>query len=76
MKVACTVRRGEVGKVPKGNSPAPYPTTDWLFGPKAATEEETYVLCEINVSSVYPFPESALPKLVHNVVTRLKHQLS
>jgi hypothetical protein len=26
MKVARTVRRGEVGKVPRGNSPAPYPT--------------------------------------------------
>jgi hypothetical protein len=28
MKVACTVRRGEVGKVSQDNSPAPYPTNE------------------------------------------------
>lgn len=48
---------------------------DLLFGPKTATGEETYVLCEINVSSVHPFPESAVPTLVHHVVTRLKQRL-
>jgi hypothetical protein len=37
---------------------------DFLYGPKTAAGEDTYVLCEINVSSVYPFPDSALPKLV------------
>ncbi len=34
---------------------------DFLFGPKSASGEDTYVLCEINVSSVAPFPESAPP---------------
>jgi hypothetical protein len=33
---------------------------DLLFGPKTASGEDTYVLCEINVSAVYPFPEAAL----------------
>ena len=33
---------------------------DFLFGPKSAGGEDTYVLCEINVSSVSPFPESIL----------------
>ena len=36
---------------------------DLLFGPKSADGADSYVLCEINVSSVYPFPESALEPL-------------
>ena len=32
---------------------------DFLYGPRIATGEDTYVLCEINVSSVAPFPEQA-----------------
>ena len=34
---------------------------DFLLGPKSASGEDTYVLCEINVSSVAPFPETAPP---------------
>lgn len=34
---------------------------DFLLGPKRESGEDTYVLCEINVSSVAPFPESAVP---------------
>jgi hypothetical protein len=33
---------------------------DFLLGPKTASGEDTYVLCEINVSSVSPFPDSAV----------------
>ena len=29
---------------------------DFLYGPRTASGEDTYVLCEINVSSVIPFP--------------------
>jgi len=36
---------------------------DFLYGPKTATGEDTYVLCEINVSAVWPYPEVANPKL-------------
>jgi hypothetical protein len=36
---------------------------DFLFGPKTDSGEDTYVLCEINVSAVAPFPEQAVPKL-------------
>jgi hypothetical protein len=32
---------------------------DFLFGPKTAAGEDRYVLCEINVSSVAPFPPTA-----------------
>jgi hypothetical protein len=37
---------------------------DFLLGPKADNGEDTYVLCEINVSSVAPYPESAVPHIV------------
>jgi hypothetical protein len=37
---------------------------DFLFGPKGEDGEDTYVLCEINVSSVAPYPESAVSYIV------------
>jgi hypothetical protein len=45
---------------------------DFLYGPKDAAGNDTYVLCEINVSSVYPFPPDALQPLVANTMTRIK----
>jgi hypothetical protein len=44
---------------------------DFLYGPKTEAGEDTYVLCEINVSSVYPFPEPAVGKLAEAVAARL-----
>ena len=44
---------------------------DFLLGPKDGDGADTYVLCEINVSSVYPFPPSALAPLVGEVRARL-----
>lgn len=38
---------------------------DFLYGPKTSSGEDTYVLCEINVSSVYPFPDDALQPLAY-----------
>jgi hypothetical protein len=32
---------------------------DFLYGPKTAADADTYVLCEINVSAVWPFPPMA-----------------
>lgn len=43
---------------------------DFLYGPKDADGADTYVLCEINVSSVYPFPDHALEPLA--VMTRAR----
>jgi hypothetical protein len=42
---------------------------DFLYGPKTDSGENTYVLCEINVSSVFPFPEQALPKVAFDIAT-------
>jgi hypothetical protein len=36
---------------------------DFLLGPKDSGGRDTYVLCEINVSSVAPFPDSAIEPL-------------
>jgi hypothetical protein len=36
---------------------------DFMYGEKDANGADTYVLCEINVSSVYPFPDEALGPL-------------
>ncbi|HVB70194.1 MAG TPA: Cj0069 family protein [Acidimicrobiales bacterium] len=36
---------------------------DFLFGPKDATGHDTYVLCEVNVSAVWPFPPMASTKV-------------
>jgi hypothetical protein len=44
---------------------------DLIIGPKITSGEDTYVLCEINVSSVYPFPEAALEPLAHATRERL-----
>jgi hypothetical protein len=37
---------------------------DFMFGERAAGQPERYVLCEINVSSVSPFPPSSIEPLV------------
>lgn len=43
---------------------------DFMFGPKNAAGQDTYVLCEINVSSVSPFPDSALAPLAAATLAR------
>jgi hypothetical protein len=44
---------------------------DFLLGPKGERGEDTYVLCEVNVSSVAPYPESAVPYVVEATVARM-----
>jgi hypothetical protein len=41
---------------------------DFLFGAKTASGEDTYVLCEINVSSVMPFPQHVPSRLARAVL--------
>ncbi|MCW5635002.1 MAG: Cj0069 family protein [Rubrivivax sp.] len=47
---------------------------DFLFGEPTLLERERYVLCEVNVSSVAPFPPSAIEPLVHAVGVRLRRR--
>lgn len=44
---------------------------DFILGERDANAQERYVLCEINVSSVSPFPPSAISPLVSAVQRRL-----
>ena len=45
---------------------------DFLYGPRTASGEDTYVLCEINVSSVFPFPEQAPSEIARRALDRLR----
>ena len=45
---------------------------DFLLGPKGSQGEDTYVLCEVNVSSVAPYPESAVPYVVEATLARVR----
>jgi hypothetical protein len=45
---------------------------DFLLGQALASDTERYVLCEINVSSVAPFPDSAIEPLVKAFVARVE----
>lgn len=49
---------------------------DFMLGPKRPSGEDAYVLCEINVSSVAPFPESAPPIVADAVLARLQRAAS
>ena len=44
---------------------------DFLYGPPTAAGEDTYVLCEINVSSVMPIPEQAPAEIARLARERL-----
>jgi hypothetical protein len=44
---------------------------DFMFGETAPGEPQRYVLCEVNVSSVSPFPPSSIAPLVEAVRSRL-----
>lgn len=44
---------------------------DFLLGPKGPGGEDTHVLCEINVSSVAPFPDSVVPAMLDAMLERL-----
>jgi hypothetical protein len=44
---------------------------DFLLGPKDATGADTYVLCEINASSTFAFPEHAMPGVARAAIARM-----
>ncbi len=43
---------------------------DFLLGPRSADGADTYVLCEINVSGVFPIPDDAVGPLVSTAIQR------
>jgi hypothetical protein len=46
---------------------------DFLLGPRTNRGEDSYMLCEINVSSVIPFPDGVPAKLATAVTQHLRH---
>jgi hypothetical protein len=46
---------------------------DFLYGPRTASGADTYVLCEINVSSVFAIPDQAPAAIARLVKGRLKN---
>lgn len=44
---------------------------DFLLGPKTADGGDSYVLCEINASSVFPIPDEAPDALARTMLSRL-----
>ena len=45
---------------------------DFLYGPRTASGEDTYVLCEINVSSCFAIPDEAPAAIARLALERLK----
>jgi hypothetical protein len=45
---------------------------DFFLGPKTSSGEDSYVLCEINASSVSPFPDAAALPLAHATIARIE----
>jgi hypothetical protein len=43
---------------------------DFLFGPKDATGADTCVLCEINISAVWPYPTQASREIAEATIAR------
>lgn len=44
---------------------------DFLYGPRTASGEDSYVLCEINVSCVFPIPDNAPADIARLSLARL-----
>jgi hypothetical protein len=45
---------------------------DFLYGPKSASGDDSYVLCEINVSAVWPFPPMAAATVAAATLSRVQ----
>jgi hypothetical protein len=45
---------------------------DFLYGPKTSSGSDTFVLCEINVSSTFAFPEFAMPGVAQAALERIR----
>jgi len=45
---------------------------DFLYGPRSQSGEDSYVLCEINVSSVLAIPDQAPAAIARLALSRLR----
>ena len=49
---------------------------DFLYGPKSASGDDTFVLCEINASSTFSFPEHAMPTVAEAALDRIGESIA
>jgi hypothetical protein len=49
---------------------------DFLLGPRTAAGDDSYVLCEINVSSVFPIPDEAPDAIAATTLQRLSSRMT
>jgi hypothetical protein len=68
-----TPRLSEMLDIDKQSLPVIW-DADFLYGPRTAAGEDTYVLCEINVSSVFPIPDQALDAIARLVAAKLSQR--
>ena len=61
--------------IPTASLPALW-DADFLYGPKTPDGRDTYMLCEINVSSVAPYPDSAAPKVAEATLAGVRAAIS
>jgi hypothetical protein len=45
---------------------------DFLYGERSASGADTYVLCEINASSTFAFPQHAMPAVAEAALERIR----
>lgn len=45
---------------------------DFLYGTKTTSDDDAYVLCEINASSTFAFPEHAMPTVARAAIQRIQ----
>lgn len=60
--------------IPRGDLPAIW-DADFMFGPVQPDGSDSYVLGEINVSSVHPYPDEAPAEIARRVADRLQGKL-
>jgi uncharacterized protein DUF6815 len=60
--------------IPRLDLPAIW-DADFMLGPVLADGTDSYVLGEINVSSVHPYPDEAPAEIARRVADRLRRKL-
>ena len=71
MEAEWTPQMMEVLGIDKGSLPIIW-DADFLYGPRTQSGEDSYVLCEINVSSVFAIPDQAPAAIARLALTKLR----
>jgi hypothetical protein len=69
-----TPQLGSLLDIPRSDLPMIW-DADFMLGPPGADGADSYVLGEINVSSVFPFPAEAPREIAGRVADRLRSKL-